>query len=250
MGALSTLDELRQAIDRYTLESLPLRVEPDAEAAVRESLESSRLLLVGECHGVAENPLIASALLEHFELRGLALEWEDAMRPGLDAFFCDGELDELAGHPLFWCGDGRITAGHLAMLRALAGRGKLELALFSGPSPAGWSARDAAMAGRLLPQLRTSTLLVAGNLHTRLEPIAHGIPLGAHLARERPGLRTIAIRYLGGGYFNLGERAFRGAGAEHRGCRLFLAEDAQATLELGRATVADVPYRPWAPRPK
>lgn len=250
MGALSTLDELRQAIDRDSVESLPLRVEPDAEAAVRESLKSSGLLLVGECHGVAENPLIASALLEHFNLRGLALEWEEAMHPGLDAFFCDGELDELARHPLFWCGDGRITAGHLAMLRARAGRKKLELALFSGPSPAGWSARDAAMASRLLPQLRASTLLVAGNLHTRLEPIAHGIPLGAHLARERPGLRSIEIRYLGGGYFNLGERAFRGAGAEHPGCRLFLAENGQATLELGRASVADVPYRPSAPRPK
>ena len=83
VGALSTLDELRQAIDRYSLESLPLRIEPDAEAAVRESLESSGLLLVGECHGVAENPLIASALLEHFHRRGLALEWEDAMHPGL-----------------------------------------------------------------------------------------------------------------------------------------------------------------------
>ena len=122
VGALSTLDELCQAIDRYSVESLPLRVEPEAEAAVRESLKSSRLLLVGECHGVAENPLIASALLEHFNLRGLALEWEAAMRPGLDAFFSDGELDELARHPLFWCGDERITAGHLAMLRARRAR--------------------------------------------------------------------------------------------------------------------------------
>lgn len=244
MGALSTLEEVRQAIEGYTLDSLPLGVEPDADAAVHESLASSGLLLLGECHGVAENPLVAVALLEHFNLRGLALEWELALRPALEAFFADGQLGELARHPLFWCGDGRITAGHLAALRALTRRGAFELALFSGPSPAGWSAHDAAMARRLLPQLRTSTLLVAGNLHTQLEPNPHGIPLGAHLARERPGLRSIQIRYLGGGYFNLGERAFRGRGTGRPRARLFLAETGQATLELACATPADVPYRP------
>jgi hypothetical protein len=221
-----------------------LRVEPAADAALRESLESSGLLLLGERHGVAENPLLARALLEHFDLSGLALEWEFAMRPALEAFFYDGELAELAQHPLFWCGDGRITAGHLALLRTLARREDFELALFSGPSPPGWSARDAAMSKRLIPQLRTSTLVVAGNLHTRLESHARGIPLGAHLARARPGLRSIEIHYLGGGYFNLGERAFRAPCAERPSARLFLAATGQATLELTCATPADVPHQP------
>ena len=61
-----------------------------------------------------------------------------------------------------------------------------------------WSERDAAMAGRALaaPDAPGGRLVVAGNLHTRLEPLPAedpigaeiGVPMGAELARQRPGL--------------------------------------------------------------
>lgn len=183
-------------------------------------------------------------LLEYFNLRGLALEWEADMRPALDAYLSDGELGALADDPLFWCGDGRLTAGHLAVLRRLARKEDFHLALFSGPSPLDWSARDAAMAERLLPQLRTSTLIVTGGLHADLEPNAYGVPLGAHLAADRPGLHSIRIRYLGGGYFNLGEQTFEGPTTERPVAHLFVGDTGHVTLELTRATPAAVPYRP------
>ncbi len=245
MGALTALEQVYEAVEGYEPDSLPLSVAPDAAAAVRSSLESTGLLLLGECHGVAENPLLVRALLERFDLLGLALEWEADMRPALDAYLSDDDLSALAEHPLFWCGDGRLAAGHLALLRELARKEAFELALFSGPSLPGWSARDSAMAARLLPQLRTSTLVVAGRLHADLEPNAHGVPLGAHLAKERPGLRSVRIRYLGGGYFNLGERAFEGPTSERPTAHLSVADDTgQLTLELTGATPAAVPYRP------
>ena len=43
----------------------------------------------------------------------------------------------LADHPMLWPGDGRITAGHLAVLAERAAAGPLELTLFDGIVEAG-----------------------------------------------------------------------------------------------------------------
>ena len=51
-------------------------------------------------------------------------------------------------------------------------------------------------------------LVVAGNAHTRLTTTSNGVPMGAWLARSRPGLRTVTIRYGHGGFYNLGSRRF------------------------------------------
>ncbi len=241
MPALTTLEQLRVAVQR-TLDPLPLIVEPDADVAVRESLNSSGLLLLGECHGVAENPLIIRALLERFDFGALALEWDIGLRAALEAFLFDGELGDLSDHIPFWCGDGRISVEHLALLRALAQRSDLGLILFDGPTKAGWSVRDATMAKRLLPQLRTTTLVVAGKLHARLDPHRHGTPLGAHLAAEHPGVHSVEIHYRAGAYFNLGERTFPGSCTDRRRARLFRGDTREIALELSLATAAQVPF--------
>ena len=89
-------------------------IEPSALAAACRSLDESGLLLLGEVHGVRENPLIARALMQAFGLNGLALEWHEDLASVAGAF-CAGAA--LADHPLLWSGDGRITAGHLAVVR-------------------------------------------------------------------------------------------------------------------------------------
>lgn len=209
---------------------------------MRESLSSSGVLLLGECHGVAENPLIVQALLERFDFGALALEWDIGLRGALEAFIFDDRLGDLSDRALFWCGDGRITVEYLALLQALIQRSDLGLILFDGPSKAGWSVRDATMAKRLLPQLGTTTLVVAGRLHARLDPHRHGTPLGAHLAQERPGVRSVEIHYRAGAYFNLGERTFPGSCTDPRRARLFRGDTGEIALELSLATVAQVPF--------
>jgi hypothetical protein len=103
--------------------------------------------------------------------------------------------------------------GHLAVLRERAAAGPLSLTLFDGTMSAdwNWSQRDEAMDGCILaaPLAAMGTLVVAGNAHTRTARTRLGVPLGARLAGQRPGLREIRIRYGGGHFYNIQPRRFR-----------------------------------------
>lgn len=58
MPGISDVDELRGAIDRFSLDRPAPELDPAAGALAQASLTRSGLLLVGEVHGVAENPLV------------------------------------------------------------------------------------------------------------------------------------------------------------------------------------------------
>jgi hypothetical protein len=104
--------------------------------------------MLGDVHGVRENLLVIRALRQAFGLAGLALEWREDLALIAKAFLAGGPP---ADHPLPWSGDGRITAGHLAVLRERADAA-LGLTLFDGTTGAGWtwSQRDEAMTRRIL----------------------------------------------------------------------------------------------------
>jgi hypothetical protein len=249
--ALASLAEFRQAVADFPAGELEVTAGPAARAAAERSLAESGFLLLGEVHGVRENPLIIAALLRSFGLTSLALEWPAELAPVISAFLA-GEA--LADDPQLWSGDGRITAGHLAVLRDLAAAGPLELTLLDGALPvesgmadASWSDRDAAMTRRLLAGAGAGpgTLVVAGNAHTPVRPTPLGVPLGAVLAARRPGVREIRIDYRGGYYYNLAPRRFRPRpGSGRPGPRLLLRNE-NLTLVLPSAREAVVPHRPW-----
>jgi hypothetical protein len=168
MPGVGTLEELERAIDETDVDGLVLDTEPSALDAARRSLEESGLLLLGEVHGVQENPLIIRALMRRLELRGLGLEWHEELSQVVGSFASGAPLKD---HPWLWSGDGRITAGHLALLRALAAAGSPGPLLFDVTMDAGadWSDRDLLMAQRILAaDAAEPRLIVAGNLHTRL----------------------------------------------------------------------------------
>ena len=228
-----------------------LVIDPPARAAARRSLDSAGLLLLGEVHGVRENALLIRALMQAFELTSLALEWPEDLAPGIRAFLA-GET--LTDDWFMWGGDGRITAGHLAVLAERAAAGPLELIMFDGVTGAdwSWSQRDEAMARRLLaasPQ-DTRTLAVAGNAHTPTSPSELGVPMGARLAGQRPGVREIRISYGGGGFWNGGPRQFERR-ADPPGTIQLYQRDGELVLDLPLATEAVVPCQPrsWPPPP-
>jgi hypothetical protein len=144
-----SVEALAEAVAGFVVEDLDLELDPAAVEAARRSVEESGLLLLGEVHGVRENPLLARALMRVFGLTRLALEWPDDLAPVIEAFQATGTL---ADHWLLWAGDGRITAGHLAVLAERAAAGPVQVVLFDGTIGAGWSwsDRDEAMAGRIL----------------------------------------------------------------------------------------------------
>jgi erythromycin esterase-like protein len=224
-----------------------LVIEPLALAQARRSLDSAGLLLLGEMHGVRENPLLIRALMQAFGLTSLALEWPEDLAPAIQAFLA-GEA--LTDHWFVWGGDGRITAGHLAVLAERAAAGPLELILFDGGTGAdwSWSQRDEAMARRLLaasgPGART--LAVAGNAHTPVSPSELGVPMGARLAGQRPGVREIRISYGGGGFYNGGPRQFARRADPQDKIRLY-QHDGELALDLPLATEAVVPELAGSP---
>ena len=240
---VTSLDALHRAVAEFAVTDPGLAIEPLALAAGRRSLDSAGLLLLGEIHGVRENPLLIRALMQALGLTSLALEWPEDLAPMIRAFLVG---QTLADHWFVWGGDGRITAGHLAVLAERAA-GPLDLILFDGPigEDWSWSQRDEAMARRLLAASGpgTRTLAVAGNAHTPTSPTELGVPMGTWLARQRPGVREIRIRYGGGGFYNGGSRQFARCADLPDEIRLS-QHDGELVLDLPLATEAVVPERP------
>ena len=244
------MEALLRAVAGFVVADLDVQAEPSAVSAVQRSLEDAGLLLLGEVHGVRENPLVIRSLMEMFGLTSLALEWPEDLAPVVTAFLAGGVL---ADHWLLWAGDGRITAGHLAVLAERAAAGPLELTLFDGTMGAGWSWSqcDGAMATRLLAggAAGDRTLVVAGNAHTPVGRTGLGVPMGACLARQRPGAREVRINYGGGSYYNLQPRRFAPAVPHQRQMRLYQHDD-ELVLDLPACSEAVVPHRPHpSPRP-
>jgi hypothetical protein len=248
MPGVASLEEFQRAVDDFDITSSRLTIDPAALAAARQSLDQSGLLLLGEVHGVRQNPLLARALMAVLDVTGLALEWPAELATAVSGFFADGLVPD---HPQLWGGDGRITVGHFALLRErfLAQRLRA-LTLFDGVSGAGWSLRESAMAERILNAQgpATRTLVIAGNAHTALTPTMLGVPLGARLAEWRPGVREIHIRYGNGTYYNLSPHQFKRQFSIRRTARL-RAEGSALVLDLPAPMQARVPHRMAAGQP-
>ena len=114
MPGVASLEAFQRAVNDFDISSFRLSIDPAALAAARQSLDQSGLLLLGEVHGVRQNPLLARALMVALDVTGLALEWPAALASAVSGFFTNGQVPD---HPELWGGDGRITVGHFALLR-------------------------------------------------------------------------------------------------------------------------------------
>ena len=101
-------------------------------------------------------------------------------------------------------------------------------------------------AGRRPAQART--LAVAGNARTPTSPIQLGIPMGAWLNRQRPGVREIRINYGSGRYYNTQPGRFTHYGPPPHQLRLH-QQQGVLVLDLPTAEEAIVPHRSerWPP---
>jgi len=195
-----TAAEFAAAVRGYRFEQHPF--DAAALSLARQSIADAGMLVVGEPHGVSETPSVLYRLACELGTRAIAFEWshEEIDEP-LQAFVGGDPFDFEALWSLpvtaeFFCGDGRITAGHFALLERLRQEGRLEQAvafdrLDPDPLPE-WQVRDREMAERLLAEWRGAPLLVvAGGFHAQLE----GETMAAHLARARPGLSSASLGY-------------------------------------------------------
>jgi hypothetical protein len=89
---VDTIEALTAAVQTFDDTPLGLRVDADAEAAVRESLRRSGLVLVGEIHGVAQMPVLLGELIAWFGLGGIALEWNEDLTSWKEQWIAHGVL--------------------------------------------------------------------------------------------------------------------------------------------------------------
>jgi len=88
-------------------------------------------------------------------------------------------------------------------------------------------------------------LVVAGGYHTPTSPIDElGVPMGAWLAGQRPGVREIQISYGGGYFYNCEPRQFDRHMDPRQPVRLH-QQDGELVLDLAWASEAVVTHRPW-----
>ena len=120
-------DEFAAAVRAHRLDGTRLDAETVAQA--RLALDASGLLVVGEAHGVLETPNVLYALAGALGSRAVAFEWShEELDAPVQAFARDGSFDferlwSLPASAELFCGDGRITAGHFALLQRLREEG-------------------------------------------------------------------------------------------------------------------------------
>ena len=96
MPGVASLEAFQRAVDEFDISSCRLSIDPAALAAARQSVDQSGLLLLGEVHGVRQNPLLARALMVALDVTGLALEWPAALASAVGGFLGDGQVPD---HP-------------------------------------------------------------------------------------------------------------------------------------------------------
>jgi hypothetical protein len=234
-----TAAEFADAVRAYRFEQHPF--DAAALSLAAQSIADAGLLVVGEPHGVCETPSVLYRLACELGTRAIAFEWshEEVDEP-LQAFVRGHPFDFEALWSLprtaeFFCGDGRITAGHFALLERLRQEGRLEEAIafdrLDPDPPLEWQARDRDLAERLLAEWRGQPLLVlTGAFHARLD--ADGT-MAAHLASSRRGVASAMLD------FDRGSCWSRGTAHDVSGSM----PEAPIRLRIPEATPAIVPSR-------
>jgi hypothetical protein len=194
--------------------------DPAMLARAEKAVADGGVLIVGEPHGVRETPSVFYALATALGTRAVAFEWShEEMDEPVQAFLRSGsfEFERLWSLPAsaeFFCGDGRIAAGHFALLQRLCREERLDqVVVFDrlDPEPVeDWEAqvrvREPEMAARLLAEWdrRLPLVVLTGAFHAQLEA-PQGEPMAAYLARELPGLQPAMLDYASGFSWSRGE---------------------------------------------
>lgn len=232
-----------EAISNISVEEIQTGFDEPSAQQLEESLKSAKLFLLGETHGVKENVDIIYTLFKRFGFRQLALEWEPELRHVVEKFIETGQLDfdAIQDSP-----DGRITAGHFALLKKLEEGGLLEEIVYFD----GWQGeRDASMAKNILARVSDSPMfVVAGSSHTEFVPIVEADKtehhsMGEYVKKQIPTVPSGKIRYAAGQYHNFGVKDFRGKpkDAELQKAKFYKSKDGVYVFELPEAHAAVVP---------
>lgn len=238
-----------KAIESAEIKEIEVDFEEQGVNALNGELSVAKLFLLGETHGVKENPDIIYTLFRKFGFKQLALEWDKKLQEPVEKFLETGELDfeTIQSSP-----DGRITAEHFALLKKLKDEGLLEsVVCFDEEPPSGeWDARDINMAKNIIANLSNgTTLVIAGKLHTEVAPITlddekgEHHPMGENVKKQISDVPSGKIKYVTGQFHNFGTQEFepKSENMELPKAKFYKSADGLYVFELPEAHPAVVP---------
>lgn len=240
-------DNFAEIINLTSIEEIPAEFEGTTVDKLTSAINETGLFIMGEIHGVKENVDVIYTLFKKFGFRQLALEWEPELVVVAEKFIETGNLDfnSIQDSP-----DGRVTAGHFALLKKLKDEGLLDkLICFDSPGATSWDERDANMAQNITEHLADSpTLVVAGDLHAEVEPITlkgdteEHHPMGSLVKAQIPRVPSGKIEYLSGSYYNIEPQKFlENPEQEKTGPKFYFNENGLYTFVVPEANTATVP---------
>lgn len=238
-----------ESIKSIRIKEVETDFEEQCVNSLNHELNTTKLFLLGETHGVKENPDIIYTLFRKFGFKQLALEWNKKLQTSIEKFLETGNLDFEA---IKNSSDGRITAGHFALLKKLKNDGLLEsiICFDEESSSDGWDVRDANMAKNILSNLSDSTtLVVAGNLHTKVTSITFDNQetehhtMGENVKKQITNVQSGEIKYFVGQFHNFGTGEFRPKpeNIELPSAKFYKSTKGVYIFELPEAHVAIVP---------
>lgn len=235
-----------EAIAATNIEEIPTEFAQETAENLAQNLSESKLFLLGEMHGVKENADVIYTLFKKFGFRQLALEWQSECRDAALTFADSGELDF---NTVATSDDGRITAGHFALIKKLEDEGLLDDLICFDASNRDWNVRDATMADNILAHVADDvyTLAVAGNLHTKTERMTFKgdtydyHPMGENVRKVIPNVPSGRIEYEEGQYFNTSLKDFPTRKSLSTTAQFSQSSDDNYTFDLPLAHAASVP---------
>lgn len=242
---LSSPSEFEIAMEKDGLDVVKIDSPTLAHAAA--TLEVSGLLLVGEIHGVSQTSGAVYALSSGLDSLAIGLEWShEEMSDPMKNFMDQGsfDLDELWKFSVsseFFCGDGRITSGHFALLKRLYEEDRLkQIILFDrldANPPVESQIREGEMATRLLKVWNRNLPLIVltGVFHVRMGATDF-MTMADHLNSELGGVEPAILRY---------EHGYAWSRGQLHDVSMELPA-APIVINLREATPASVPGKPTA----
>lgn len=204
------------AVEQFPAEEFQVNLSAEARSYLKNAQEGGQVVLMGETHGVQQNALAIEFVARVSNVSTLALEWPVSMQGLVDRYLATSELLLNWFPSVHTCSDGRITAGHFAVMKRLHDKGLLERVICIDSScSADANSRDRSMANCLADCIRgdSGTLIAVGSMHARTSALAaaHDLskgatffhPLGEHLVKAYPDLRRVHLSYLGGYHVGL-----------------------------------------------
>lgn len=183
------------------------------------SLLTKKIILVGENHGVCENALFVSSLIENFIALGEKISFVGFEYPKfkkqeflnfLDKHDFDGLKNSEWGKILIE--DGRFSKAHFDLLVSLLEK-NIDLVFFDD-AQGEWDNRDKEMAENLNNEMINSdegrVIIIAGNIHANVNKmVVNGkdyLPMGSFLDKQH--LQQVELKYDSGEFYNFGRKKF------------------------------------------